>query len=48
MDEWINDGEWYCTNCDINFKVYVKEDVQSIGFCPICANRDLEAVEDEL
>lgn len=48
MNEWINDGEWYCGQCDITFKVYVKDDEAVVNFCPSCASRNLEAIEEDL
>lgn len=43
--EWYNDGEWICENCDIVFKVYVKDDEMDMNFCPICGGR-IECVEE--
>jgi Zn finger protein HypA/HybF involved in hydrogenase expression len=46
-DGWINDGDWYCSQCDINFKVYTLDDEPVVNFCPTCASRNIKAVEEE-
>lgn len=47
MEMWINDGIWYCGDCEINFKVYVEGDEPTVNFCPSCANRALRLIEEE-
>ena len=47
MDEWINDGEWYCEQCDIAFKVYAKNEELTVSFCPGCSSRRIKAVEED-
>ena len=47
MDEWINAGDWYCKQCDITFKVYVDGEEPVINFCPTCASREVEPVEED-
>lgn len=34
--EWVNDSTYVCDQCDITFKVYVKDD----------ESREIEGVED--
>ena len=46
MRDWINDGEWYCGECDITFKVDVDGDEPDINFCPSCASRKIESIEE--
>lgn len=43
---WINDGVWYCGNCDIDFKVYVRNDEPMVSFCSCCGNRDIKPKEE--
>jgi Zn finger protein HypA/HybF involved in hydrogenase expression len=47
MNEWINDGIWYCDQCEITFKVYVESDEPDVSFCPSCASREIEVVEED-
>jgi hypothetical protein len=47
MDEWINDGIWYCGQCDIDFKVSVRDDEPMVSFCPCCGSRELEPKDDD-
>lgn len=45
--EWINDGVWYCKQCDITFKVYAKGEEPLISFCPSCASRQIKDTEED-
>lgn len=47
MEEWINDGAYICTNCELTFKVYAKDEEPTVWFCPTCGHRGLEAKEED-
>lgn len=44
---WYTDGEYKCNDCINTFKVYCKEDGNEVNFCPICASRDIEPIDEE-
>lgn len=45
--EWINDGKYFCSICDIKFKVYAEDNEPTVNFCPMCASREIEFIDDE-
>lgn len=45
-EEWINDTTYHCDRCDTTFKVYCLNNDPSVNFCPNCANREIEYVEE--
>lgn len=47
MEEWINDGIWYCKQCDMYFKVNAKDEEPLVSFCPCCASREIEPIEED-
>lgn len=47
MTEWINDGVYYCEDCDITFKVYGKDEEVTTSFCPQCGTRHIDVIEPE-
>lgn len=46
--EWINDCEFKCNDCDTIFKVYYRENGGDTNFCPNCASRDFDELEEQL
>jgi len=48
MDKnFYNDGIWKCNDCEIIFKVYVKENLPEVSFCPDCGSRDIDEFDEE-
>lgn len=45
--EWINDGIWYCEQCDITFKVHADGNEPTVNFCPSCASRQIDVIEED-
>ena len=47
MENWWNDGTFKCKTCGETFKAYTIEDVRDVNFCPYCASRKIEFLEEE-
>lgn len=46
-NDFYNDGEWECGDCDGIFKVYQLGDQPDVNFCPLCGSRDIKEIELE-
>jgi|GEM_PF-2889984 len=44
--EWYNDCEYKCDDCEVTFKAYCTEDVRDVSFCPYCASRNIEPIDE--
>lgn len=51
MRDWFNDGIHRRGKCETVFKVYILDDVEDAGFCPVCGSRidgETDLTEEEL
>lgn len=41
MENWINDGIWKCSSCDVVFKSYSFKTEEDANFCPYCGSSQI-------
>ena len=45
-NDFINDDIYKCSDCEEEFQVFSKSG-GTISFCPMCASRDIEPIDEE-